>query len=820
LNIQGATFGNLSQIMSLLGQDLRNGVRLLSKSRGFTAIALATLALGIGAAVSIFSVADAVMFKPLPVRDPNRVVVVYEKNPALNKFRMPAAVVNFRDWRQQSQTLQGVSAIWGAPVNLTGGPNGYIDPEELKAERVSAGLLPMLGVQPILGRVFRTEEDRPGHNNFAMLSHSLWVRKFGSDPAIVGKNINLRNQPYDVVGIMPAGFNLLEPEVDVYVPLGLNANDPRMGASRMLTVLARLKPGVTLAQAKNEMEGIGAQLETANPAVRGWRPNLFPLQEELLGKTRDSIWVLLGAVSCLVLMACVNVANLLLARGASRQREIAVRAAVGASRSRLVAQFLTESVMLALAGGAAGLLLAGGAVRLVSRLGPVSIPRLTEVRMDVRLLLFALAVSLVTGILFGIVPALQGSRGNVSAALMEGGRSGTAGRSARWLRSALVVAEIALALVVLIGAGLLMRAFERLRTVDPGFRSASIFTMRIPLGGGRNNAPERRVAFFQQLTDKIATLPGVLSVGAVSALPLTGFGNGSLFWIEGRPAPPPERRPLAATRGATPTYFRTMGIPLLEGRDFGARDTADSAPVAIIDETLARRFWPQGGAVGARLASDANDKVEEIVGVVGKVKPDRLDSDDLPTIYMPYSQKRDPTMIVVARTANAPLSLASAAARSVHDLDSQQPVADVRTMDQIVDDAVAGARFNTMVLDTFAVIAFLLAAVGIYGVVSYDVTSRTNEIGVRVAFGASERDVLKLVVGQAARLAVLGIAIGLAAAYELTTLMRSMLFGVNPRDFYTFAAVAALLGVLAIGASYIPSRRAAALDPLGALRHE
>jgi putative ABC transport system permease protein len=807
--------------MGLLGQDLRNGVRLLSKSRGFTTIALATLALGIGAAVSIFSVADAVMFKPLPVRDPDRVVVVYEKNPALNKFRMPAAVANFRDWRQQSQTLQGVSAILDAPVNLTGGPNGHIDPEELKAERISAGLLPMLGVQPLLGRVFRPEEDRPGHINFAMLSHSLWVRKFGGDPSILGKNISMRNQPYNVVGVMPAAFSLLEPDVDVYVPLGLNANDPRMGASRMLTVLARLKPGVTLAQAKNEMEGIGAQLETANPAVNpGWRPNLFPLQEELLGKTRDSIWVLLGAVSCLILMACVNVANLLLARGASRQREIAIRAAVGARRSRLVAQFLTESVMLSFAGGAAGLLLAGGAVRLVSRLGPVSIPRLTEVRMDVRLLLFALAVSLVTGLLFGIVPALQGSRGNVSATLMEGGRSGTAGRSARWLRNALVVAEIALALVVLIGAGLLMRGFERLRAVDPGFRSANLLTMRIPLGGGRNNAPERRVAFFQLLTDKIATLPGVLSVGAVNKLPLTGFGNGSLFWIEGRPAPPPERRPLAATRATTPAYFHTMGIPLLGGRYFDARDTADSASVAIIDETLARHFWPQGGAVGSRLTSDANDKVEEIVGVVGKVKPDRLDSDDLPTIYMPYSQKHDQTMIVVARTANPPLSLASVAARSVHDLDPEQPVADVRTMDRIVDDAIAGARFNTVVLGSFAAIAFLLAAVGIYGVVSYDVTARTNEIGVRVALGASERDVLKLIVGQGARLAALGIAIGLTAAYELTSLMKSMLFGVNPRDFYTFAAVAALLGVVAIGASYFPSRRAAALDPVGALRHE
>jgi putative ABC transport system permease protein len=436
------------------------------------------------------------------------------------------------------------------------------------------------------------------------------------------------------------------------------------------------------------------------------------------------------------------------------------------------------------------------------------------------LFLFALVVSVLTGILFGIAPAVQGSRGNVSAALMEGGRGGTAGRSARWLRSGLVVAEIALALVVLIGAGLLMRGFARLRAVDPGFRAGNLLTMRVPLGGGRNNAIERRVAFFQQLTDKIATLPGVLSVGSVSALPLTGLGNGSLFWIDGRPATPPERRPLGTTRGATAAYFRTMGIPLREGRAFDDRDTASSSPVAIIDETLARRFFPQGGAVGAHLITDANDKVEEIVGVVGAVKPDRLDGDDWPTIYMPYSQKHDQTMIVVARTANAPLSSASAAARAVHDLDPEQPVADVQTMDRIVDDAVAGARFNTVALDVFAVIAFLLAAVGIYGVISYDVTARTNEIGIRMAMGAEGRDVVKLVVGQGAVLTALGIAVGLAAAYELTSLMKSMLFGVDARDFYTFAALAALLGVVALGASYIPSRRAVGLDPVRALRHE
>jgi putative ABC transport system permease protein len=807
--------------MRQLGQDLRFGVRLLTRAPGFTVVALATLTLGIGAATSIFSVADAVIFKPLPFRAPDRVLVLWEKNPSLNRFRMPAAVGNFRDWSQQAKTLEGIAGVYDTRVNLTGGPNGHVDPEELKVERVSASLFPMLGVQPILGRVFRPEEDRPGRANFVLLSHSLWERKFAADRAIVGKTIGLRDQPYLVLGVLPAGFGILDPSTDVYVPLALNANDPRFANARMLMVTARLKPGVSFQQAASEMEAIGARLEQSNPAVnRGWRPNLFPIQDELFGKVEKAIWVLLGAVGFLLLMACANVANLLLARGATRQKEIAIRGALGATRGRLMAQFLCESIILALAGGALGLVLARGSVALVARLGPASIPRLTEATVDGRLFLFALAVSVLTGMLFGIAPAVQGSRANLSAALMEGGRSGTAGRAARGLRSALVVAEIALALLVLIGAGLLLRSFSRLRQVDPGFRSAGLLTIRVPLGGGRNNAIERRVTFFQQVIDRIRTLPGVRSVGAVSDLPLTGLGNGSMFWIDGRPTPPPEQRPLGVTRGVTADYFRTMGIPLIAGRFFNDADTAASQPVAIVDESTAKRFWPQGGAIGGKVRTDANERVEEIVGVVGGVKLEMLDGDEWPAIYMPYSQKHDQTMILTARTAGDPMSLASAVVRTVHDLDAEQPVADVRPMDQVLDSALAGARFNAMALGIFAVIAFLLAAIGIYGVISYDVTARTNELGIRVALGAQREDVIKLVLGHGARLAAYGIALGLAAAFGLTRLMESMLFGVNARDFYTFASIAALLGAVALAASYLPSRRAMALDPAAALRHE
>jgi putative ABC transport system permease protein len=808
--------------MRQLGQDLRFGVRLLTKAPGFTAVALATLALGIGAATSIFSVVDAVIFKPLPFRDPDRVLVLWEKNPSLNRFRLNVAVLNFRDWQQQAHAVEGMTGVFDTRVNLTGGPNGHIEPEELKVERTWGPLFPMLGVQPILGRVFRPEEDQPGHANVAILSHALWVRKFAADAAIAGKTIRVRDQMYTVVGVLPPGFRLLDPSIELYVPLGIGANDPRFAHARMLMVVARLKSGFTLDAARTEMDRIGARLEESNPALNhGWRPNVFPIQDELLfGNVRQAMLVLLAAVGLLLMLACANVANLLLARGSARQKEVAIRAALGAGRARLVTQLLSESLLLALLGGALGLTLARGSVALVARLGPASIPRLTEATVDGRLFLFALAVSVLTGILFGVAPAVQGSRANLNAVLTEGGRGGTAGRAARGLRSALVVMEIALALVVLIGSGLLMRSFERVRHVDPGFQPSGVLTMRLPLGGGKNNAVGRRVEFIQQVSDRIAALPGVRSAGAVSALPLTGTSAGSMFWIDGRPTPPPERRPLAQAMGATPAYFRTMGIPLIAGRFFNEADTPTSQPVAIIDETLAKRYWPQGGAIGGRVITDANDRVEEIVGVVGSVKPEKLDGDDWPTIYMPYSQKHDQTMILTVRTAGEPLHAASAVVRTVHDLDAEQPVADVQPMGQIVDSAVAGARFNAVALGIFAAIAFLLAAIGIYGVISYDVTARTNEIGIRTALGAQSGDVIKLVLGHGARLAAYGVALGLAAAFGLTRLMESMLFGVSPRDFYTFAAVSVLLGVVALAGSYLPSRRAMALDPVAALRHE
>jgi len=806
--------------MHLIARDLRYGARLLQRAPGFGVLAMAALALGMGATTAIFSVVYAVLLRPLPFRAPERLLVIWEKNPAQNRYKMFVAPVTFLEWRKQSREMESMAAFQDIRTTLTGGPNGHIDPEELRCQRVTADFFPLLGVQPVAGRAFRAEEDQPGHTSVVLLSHSLWQRRFSGDPAIPGKAIRLRDQTYTVVGVLPPGFSLMTRDVDLWTPLGLSPND-RSARSRLLNVIGRLRAGVPQDRARAEMETIGSRLELAYPALnQGWRPSLFGLESELVGNVRQALWVLLGAVGFLLLMACGNMANLLLARGANRRKEIAVRMAMGAGRGRIVTQLLTESLILAGGGGLLGLLLAAAGVGLLTRLGQASIPRLIEARVDANLFLFALSISLATGILFGIAPAWLSSGANCNEALTEGGRGGTAGRSGRILRNSLVVVEVALAVLVLIGAGLLVRSFVRLRSVDPGFQPSGLLTMRVPLGGGRNSTPDTRVAFFRQVLDRLAALPGVQSVGGVNGLPLTGLGIGSYFAVDGRPAPAPEQRPMSLLRSATPAYFRTMGIPLVAGRFFTDADTKSAAPVILVNQTLARRFWPQGNPLGARLVVDTDSRTAEVVGVVGDVKPDRVEGEGWPTIYDPFPQVPVPTLTLVVRTSRPPLSLASAVEREVHQLDPDQAVANVQPMDTVVEDAFAGARFNTLLLGVFAAIAFTLAAVGIYGVVSYDVNRRTHELGIRLALGAQPGDVLRLVVGQGARLAAVGIGAGLAAALALTRLMSTMLYGVQPTDFYTFAGISVLLGAVALAASYLPSRRALALDPVTALRHE
>ncbi|MGD0773141.1 MAG: ABC transporter permease [Candidatus Solibacter sp.] len=806
--------------MHFFGQDLRYGLRRLGKTPAFTVVALLTLALGMGANTGMFSVVDTVLLKPLPFRDAENLLVIWEKNPSQNRYRMFVAPANFLAWRNEGRAVERMAAVQEARLNLTGGPNGHIDPEELKVERVTAGLFPMLGVEPELGRAFRSDEDQPGRANVVLLSHALWQRRFAGDPGITGKTIRLRDQPYTVVGVLPPAFAVMEAGVDLFVPLGLNPSDTRSANARVLTVIARRRG--PLRQVRAELDAVGARMEQALPALdRGCRPSVFELNDELVGGARRPLWVLMAAVALLLLMACVNVANLLLARGATRRKEIALRTALGAGRGRIVTQLLSESVLLALGGGGLGLLLAACAVYVLAHAGPASVPRLAQAALDLRVFGFALAVSLATGILFGLAPAMQVSGSSLNMALVEGGRGGTAGRTGRRIRNVLAITEVALAVVVLIGAGLLIRSFIRLRAVDPGFQPARMLTVRVPLAGGRNAAGERRIAFFKLVTDRIATLPGVRAVGAVNVLPLTGLGVGATFAVEGRPAPSAEQRPMGLMRSVTPAYFGAMGIPLLAGRALADSDTALSPPVIVVNQTLARRFWPGASAIGGRLAIDQlAGRVAEIVGVVGDVKPDRMEGGEWPTLYHSYPQAPAAAMTLVVRTAGAPLRLASAVESEVRRLDPDQPVADVRTMEDVVNLAVAGARFQTALLASFAGVAFLLAAVGIYGVISYDVSQRTNEIGIRMALGAQPSDVRRLILGQGARLAVYGIVAGLLGAAVLTRWMGTMLFGVGPTDVWTYAAVSTLLAVVALGASYIPSRRAMVPDPVIALRHE
>jgi putative ABC transport system permease protein len=718
--------------------------------------------------------------------------------------------------------LGAFAAIHDQHVNLTGGPNQAAVPEELLAERVSAGLFPLLGVNPTLGRAFRADEDQPRRGNFALLSHRLWLRRFGGLATIAGQSIRLDGAAYTVLGVLPAGFSALNSGVDLWLPLALDPADARAANLRYLEVIARLAPGAGIERANRDMETIGARLEAANPGLnKGWRPVLVPLRQEVAGHAEPALVALGAAVGFLLLMACANVANLLLVRGAARRKEIAIRTALGAGRGRIAAQLLSESVLLALAGGALGTALASGGIALLARFGPANLPGLARAAVDGRVLLFALAVSAGAGLLFGLAPAIQALETNVNAMLTEGGRGGTAGRGGRGMRNALVVFEVALAVVVLIGGGLTMRSFVRLRAADPGFDPTGLLTFRLPLAGGRNAAPGRRAAFLQQVEERIAALPGVRGVGAVNALPLEGLGVGTTFAVADRPAPPPDQRPMALMRTASPAYFRAMGIPLLTGRAFGASDTAQAPPVVIVNRMLANRFWPGENPIGRRLAVDAIEgRVAEVVGVVADVKPEGLKGEDWPTVYNPYAQAPASTMAVVVRTGQEPRSLSEAVERQVHGLDAAQQVAEVRTMEDVLAGVLAEPRFNAALSGIFAQIAFVLAAVGIYGVISYDVSQRTHEMGIRAALGAEPAAVLRLILGQGARLAACGIALGMAAAFALTRLMANLLYQVKPTDAWTFAAVPLLLGAVALLASYIPSRRAMALDPMDALRHE
>jgi len=796
-------------------QDLRYGLRSLRKKPGFTFTAVIALALGIGANSAIFSVINGVLLRSLAYRDANSIVMVWEKNFQRGRSQNSVSPANFLDWKKQSVSFEQFAASWDTRVNLTSGG----EPEEIQVQRASADFFSVLGVPPRLGRSFVREEDVAGGNLVVVLSHELWQSRFGGNPTIVGQSITASGRTFTVVGVMPPGFHFLNTQVKAWIPLALDpANDWRK-QGRYLRSVARLKSGVIIQQAQAELDGIAKRLETDYPDYnKGWGANLVPMHEQIVGDIRPVLLVLLAAVAFVLLIACANVANLLLSRAASRQKELALRAALGAGRTRLIRQMLTESVLLAVMGGALGVFLAYWGIQLLLALAPDNIPRLNEITIDPRVLIFTLAISLLTGLIFGLVPALQSSRPDLSDALKEGARGSTGG--SRLFRNLFVVAEMALALVLLVGAGLMLRSFFQLHQVKTGFDTDHVLTMRVQLPTAKYQQPQQRAEFFKRAQERLAALPGVKSVGAISYLPLTGLASSTVFNLATQPDLPPSESPLTEVRAITPGYFAAMGIPLLKGRSFDGRDGADSR-VLVINETLARKYFPGENPIGQRLIVDWDPKVaDEIVGVAGDVKETALAEKANPAIYWPHPREAYQFMNFVLRSAIDPATLSAAVTKEIHTLDPDQPVADIRTLDQVVAKSIARPRFNALLLAIFAGVALVLASVGIYGVMNYSATQRTQEIGIRMALGAKPGDILRLVVGHGMKLTLAGLVIGVIASLALTRVMANLLFGVTATDLPTFVTVSAVLTTVALVANYIPARRATRLNPVVALRYE
>ena len=805
-------------------QDLRYGARILLKKPGFTFIAVITLALGIGANTAIFSVVNGVLLKPLPYPHPDRLVRVFESGSTQPKF--PVTPGSFLDYREQNSTLDNLAIYTRDDLELSAGGQ----PEHLPAMRISADFFATLGFQPLLGREFRRDDEAPGNTHVVILSHALWQRRFGGDPEIAGKVVSFSGEPFTVVGVMPAGVQHVGGEyrstahgesVDAWWPMELGPKSVRF--AHFLNAVGRMKAGVTREQTEADFNVIAARLAAEHPNTdAGWQIRIYTLYQEIVGRARTTLLVLLGAVAFVLLIACANVANLLLSQAASREREMTIRAALGARRLRLIRQSLTESLLIATAGGALGLLLAIWLTDALIALGPSQLPRLQAVAIDGRILAFTLGVSMLTGLLFGLAPALQGRGLNLSEVLKEGSRGGSGGPRQRRLRDLLVAAEVALALVLLVGAGLLMRSFLKLRQTDPGFKPAGVLTMSFSLPSSRYKKPEQTVAFYQTLIDRISTLPGVQSAGASTDLPWTGYDENSGFIIEGKSFPP-SQEPEGRYHDVTPDFFRTIGVPLVAGRWFNSNDTNQAPAVILINESLASRYWPDENAVGKRITFSSEPKPEDwmtVVGVIGDVK-DFPDSPEAhPAFYWPHTQQAFRELFVAIRTSGDPLGLVGAVRQEVQALDKDLAIAEIKPLDQVAEGALAGQRFTLMLVGLFAGIALLLSAVGIYGVMAYSVAQRTHEIGIRMALGAQTGTVMQIVIGQGMRTALAGMAIGLAAALSLTRAIASLLYGIAPTDPLTFAGISILLAAVALAACYIPARRAARVDPMIALRYE
>jgi putative ABC transport system permease protein len=805
--------------MQTLWQDLRYGARMLLRKPGFTSIAVITLALGIGANTAIFSVVNSVLLRPLPYPNAERLMTIWEdhraRNGPVNEWTSPPG---FEDWRDQAKSFDHVVALQGWQPTLT----GLGAPEQLLGALVSHDTFAMLGVTPALGRSFRPEEDQRGVESVVIISHGLWRRRFGADPSLVGKKISLNGESRMVIGVMPAGFKFpIIAGADIWRPIQPALNPGCQRGCITVRVMARLKPGAAEAQARAELNSIAARIERQFPDTNTKvGATLVPLHEFLVGPVKTQLQALLVAVGFVLLIACANVANLLLARSATREKEIAIRASLGAGRWRIARQLLSESLLLASVGGAVGLMLAYWLVDLLVSFSPQGTPRLDEIGMDLRVLAYTIGVTVLTGLLFGSAPVWQLFKADLNQSLRDSGKGLQGARSGRRVLSALVVTETALALTLLVGAGLLIRSFIRLQRVDPGFNPRNVLTAVVTLPQAVYPDRAQIVPFYSQLLERVKALPGVQSAAAVSSLPLAGADNDAGFLIEGRPAPQPDQRPVAWVSSVSQDYFHTMGMRLITGREFSERDNENSPKVVIISEATARRHFPNEDPIGKRIGNGRPDGWREIVGITADVKHFGLTQDARVSMFFPDRQRPSRQMFIVARTAADPLNLAPALRSAVAAMDKNLAVSNISAMEEVTSQSIGQERFTLLLLGLFSALALSLAVAGIYGVMSYAVAQRTHEIGVRVALGAQTREVLKLVVTQGMVLVLAGVGIGLASSLALTGFIRGLLFGVSATDPMTFVAISILLSVIALPACYLPARRATKVDPMVALRSE
>ena len=813
--------------MLTLLSDFKHGLRVLLKNPGFTAVAIIVLALGIGANTAIFSVVNAVLLRPLPFRDPARLVQVWhvpppKSFPGMTEFAVSAA--NFIDWQQQNDVFDKMAIYTGSSLNLT----GREQPEALQGAAVSADFFSTLQVQPMLGRAFTTDEDQQGKNHAVILTYGLWKSRFAANPNIAGQTVNLDGQPYTVTGVMGPKFRF-PGWAQYWTPMGWTDKERAVRGEHHYLVIARLKSDTPIPQAQAQMNAISSRLAQQYPEDdKGWGAVVIPLREQLVSEVRPALLILLGAVAFVLLIACANVANLVLAKTFGRRKEIAIRVALGATGSRVVQQILAETLLLALAGGALGLLLARFGMALTLKFLSDNLPKSTEVSLDGFVLAFTVFISIVTGVIAGLLPAIRMTKTNVNDALKQGlGKTDFAGRRTR---SILVVSEVALSLILLVGAGLMIRSLWVLSTLDPGFDPHGVLTMSLVLPKNKYSQSIEEIAFFDRVLAKVRVLPGVVSAGLIDDLPLNGEGSHQPIVIEGAPVQAMSDQPEVDTRYITPGYLSTMQIPLRRGRDFSAADGPDRPSVALISESMARRFWPNQDPIGRHLTMTFSpDKVREIVGIVGDVKLEGMDAAaSSATIYLAANQPsgssfadwRPFPMQVAVRTQSQPASLVSAVTGAIHSIDRDQPVTDVMTMDDLVDTSLSQRRFSMLLLGAFAVLALLLAAVGIYSVLSFAVRRRVREIGIRVALGAEVKDILRLIVTEGMKPALIGLLLGVAGALALGRVLASFIYGIAAYDPLTFAVVAMLLAAVALLASIVPAYRAARIEPTRALREE